>query len=154
MPRASRACRSGTNCDRFRHSTAMSDGRTPAWRPSGHGRPSGAQPFWPASSAAAWAATHSASSRTVSSRAQVTAPRSARSGAELSRGTSGASYRNSSWMAAAASSTCAELRKLVDSCSTGAGPEGAEAPNGRTRATTGKSAVNRRRLPALAPRQP
>ena len=46
-------------------------------------------------------------------------------------------------MAAAASSTCAELRKLVESCSTGAGPEGAEAPNGRTRATTGKSAVDR-----------
>ena len=90
----------------------------------------------------------------MSSRAQATAPRSDRSGAETSRGTSGASYRSSSWMAAAASSTCAELRKLVDSCSTGAGPEGAEAPNGRTRATTGKSAVNRRRLPALAPRQP
>ena len=75
----------------------------------------------------------------------------------VSRGTSGASYRSSVWMAAAASSTRAELRKLVDSWSTGAGPDGAEVPNGapgRPRATTGKSAVNRRRLPALAPRQP
>ena len=33
-------------------------------------------------------------------------------------------------MTAAASSTRAALRKLVDSCSTGAGPDGAEAPNG------------------------
>ena len=75
------ARRSGTNCDRFRHSTAMSDGRTPAGRRSGHGCPSGAQPGSDASSAAACPATHSASSSTVSSRAQATAPRSARSGA-------------------------------------------------------------------------
>ena len=57
-------------------------------------------------------------------------------------------------MTAAASRTRAALRKLVDSTSTGAGPVGAEAPKGRILATTGKSAVNRRRFPALAPRQP
>jgi len=57
-------------------------------------------------------------------------------------------------MAAEASSTRAAFRKLVESSSTGAGPEEAEAPTGRTRATSGKSTVKRRRLPALAPRQP
>ena len=55
MPRASSARRSGTNWDRFLHSTAMSDGRTPAARPSGHGCPSGADPAGSASSAAACA---------------------------------------------------------------------------------------------------
>ena len=106
-----------------------------------------------ASSAATWAATHPASSGTVSSSAHATVPRPARSGADTSRGTSGASSRSSSWIAAAASSTRPELRKLVDNCSTGPGRR-RRGPERPTRATTGKSAVNRRRLPALAPRQP
>ncbi len=85
------ARRSGTNCARLRHSTAMSDGRTPEDRPSGQGLPSGAEPRSAVTSAAIRAATHSASSRTVGSKAQATAPRSVRSGAEISLGTSGAS---------------------------------------------------------------
>jgi len=127
------ACRSGNEtATRFRHSTAMSDGRTPVARRSGpgdHGRPSGASPAAPASSAAGLPGPPTAP-RPGSCPAGRTPPCPAcdRSGADTSRGTSGASYRSSSWMAAAASSTRAELRKLVDSCSTGAGPEGRRGP--------------------------
>ena len=144
MPRASNALRSGTNWDRFLHSTAMSDGRTPAARPSGHGCPSGADPAGSSSSSAACPATHSASSVTAGSSAQHTAPRSLRSGAGPRTGTSGASSRSCAWSTAAASSTRPALRKLVDSSRTGA-----SVPD-----LAGKSLVNRRRFPALAPRQP
>ncbi len=144
MPRASSARRSGTNWDRFLHSTAMSDGRTPASLPSGHSLPSGADPAGSASSAAAWAATQSDSSVTVGSSAAHTSPRPPRSGAGSSTGTSGACARSSACSTAAASSTRPALRKLVDSFWTGAGfPD-----------LAGKSRANRRRLPALAPRQP
>ena len=121
MPRASSARRSGTNWDRFLHSTAMSDGRTPASLPSGHGLPSGAVPAGSASSAAAWAATQSASSVTVGSSAAHTPPRPPRSGAGSSTGTSGACARSSAWSTAAVSSTRPALRKLVESWRTVAG---------------------------------
>ena len=122
MDRASRARRSSANCDRFLHSTAMSDGRTPTGCPSGHGLPSGAEPIGSASSAAAWSPTQSASSTAVGSSAAVTRPRSLRPGAGTSSGTSGASARSSAWRVAAASRTRPVLRKLVDSRRTGVRP--------------------------------
>jgi hypothetical protein len=144
MERSSSARRISANCDRFRQSTAMSDGRTPTGCPSGQGLPSGAEPIGSASSAAAWPASQSASSIAVGSSAAVTLPRSLRPGAGTSNGTSGASARSSAWSLAAASSTRPVFLKLVESTRTGARPP--DRP--------GKSWVNRRRLPALAPRQP
>ena len=145
MPRAVSAARSAGNWARLRHSTAMSRGCTPSARPSGHGSPSGASPAGSASSVATCSATQSASAAAVSASAQMTRPRPARSGGGTSRGTSGAAARSPSCSTAATSSTRPVFRKLVDSMRTGAGR-----PDGRT----GKSRPNRRRLPALAPRQP
>ena len=143
MPRASSADRSTGNWARLRHRMAMSDGRTGSLRPSGQRPPSGARPGGRLSSSATRSATQRASSAEVSSNAQVTSPRWARPGGATSRGTSGAAARSPSWSAAAASRTRPVLRKLVDSSAVAAGPSRA-----------GKSAPKRRRLPALAPRQP
>ena len=144
MPLASNAARSAGNWARLRQSTAMSDGRTGAGRPSGQRAPSGAAPAGSPSSPAARSAIHSASSAAVGSSAHTTAPRAALGGGATRRGTSAAAARRSSWIAAAASRTRPVLRKLVDSTAVGA----------RAPPRAGKSAANRRRLPALAPRQP
>ena len=129
----------------------MSRGCTRSSRPSGHGRPSGASPGGSASSALTCPATQAASSAAVSVSAQVTRPRLARPGGGTSRGTSGAAARNPSCSTAATSRTRPVFRKLVDSMRTSAGSAAWLRP---LPVTTGKSRPNRRRLPALAPRQP
>ncbi len=144
MPRASSAARSAGNWARLRQSTAMSAGWTRSGRPSGQPEPSGPTPGGSLSIWAIRSAIHSASLAAVSSSAQTTWPRAALGGGATRRGTSGAEARRPSWMAAAASRTRPVLRKLVDSSAVRAG-----VPD-----RTGKSVANRRRLPAVAPRQP